>query len=488
MVKVTDPQYGFEEEVAEEVIHQNMATGWPKPVERMRIINEKHNQSIEEIYFWILDNLREEMGYTNFVKITDVFAASEHSAFFGVAQQRLGLQQDKVSQFLATIGKMVKELFQLVRELRILDERLELYHKSNEGDEPSEISLKGYWIDLVEGGAKNPASVYGMSRELGFTTLPDLFFAAPPMPSEKVQDYVDRLKFNRKVKEVLARKLKTFIIWKEHTYKEHNSRRIFTLKYLRQHYDIIKMYMSWVKPYLRNIKRLAMDEGKMASPNLIAAFEGSMIEIEFLATKPYAKGLCYSVMDVHFEYRSRPEMKFVQEGYQRGPVHVGRVVITIRAYGWTREELEKYKKFREREDLDLLGTIDASVQAACVALGDELEKYLREAGETIGDEWGGAGQKKPKQTLFGPLFSVFKGAGELAGAFKPTEEKITCSACGVENKLGSRRCKNCGWILGKPTRKEAFEIENVIKETKSDARKQLYSITKRVKAAHGWVY
>src|SRR3989344_981778 len=155
MANVTD--YGFEEEVAEEVLHQKMATGWPEPIERIRLINEKFNQSIEEIYFWILDNLREEMEYSEFIKITDVFAASEHSAFFGVAQQRLGLQQDKVSQFLATIGKMVKELFQLVRELRILDERMELYDNSYEGDEPAEISLKGYWIDLVEGGAKNPA-------------------------------------------------------------------------------------------------------------------------------------------------------------------------------------------------------------------------------------------------------------------------------------------------------------------------------------------
>ncbi|MCX8147434.1 MAG: hypothetical protein N3D84_03130, partial [Candidatus Woesearchaeota archaeon] len=182
-------EFGFEEEIAEEVLHHKMKTGWPKPIHRYRLVYEVYNQSVEELYFWTIDNLKEEHGFTHFEKITDVFAASEHSAFSGVAMQRLGLYQDKVSQFLATIGKMIKDLFQLVRELRIIDERLELYNKSYEGDEAAEISLKGYWIDLVEGGAKNPASVYGMARELGFVTLPDLFFAAPPMPSENVDSY-----------------------------------------------------------------------------------------------------------------------------------------------------------------------------------------------------------------------------------------------------------------------------------------------------------
>ncbi|MBU0535586.1 MAG: hypothetical protein KKE20_01370, partial [Nanoarchaeota archaeon] len=160
MVHIKD--FGFEEEKAEEVLGSEIPTGWPRPIgksrgkayplARMRLVYEVYNQSIEELYFWAVDNLHEEEEFTEFLKIQDVFAASEHSAFSGVAMQRLGLYQDKVSQFLATIGKMIKELFQLVREIRIIDERLELYIKSNQGDDAAEISLKGYWIDLVEGG------------------------------------------------------------------------------------------------------------------------------------------------------------------------------------------------------------------------------------------------------------------------------------------------------------------------------------------------
>src|SRR3989338_8187183 len=341
---------GYTRDEVEVQFMQLMEQDWPKPGKAQpftrRVFYESFQKSIEACYFWSLNHWRYDQHMPIIEKITDTFAAAEHSSFFCVQQQRLGLQQDKISQYLATIGKMVKELFQIVREIRILRERLDLYEKSYHNDYAAEISLKGYWIDLVEGGAKNPASVYGMARELGFTTLPDLFFSAPPMPSSSVQSYIESLKFNRKVREVLARKLKTFIIWKEHTYRELKSRRLFTLKYMRQHYDIIKMYMTWVKPYLKNIRRLSMDENKMASPHLISSFEGAMIEIEFLALKPFAGGMCYSVMDVHFDYRTRPEMKFVQEGYQRGPIHVGRVMVTFRSYAWTKMQLEQYKKFR----------------------------------------------------------------------------------------------------------------------------------------------
>src|SRR3989338_99316 len=150
-------------------------TGFPISKLTYKVVHQIFNQSIEENYFWTMEFLRTHEGFSDLTKITDMFGASEHSAFFGSAQQRLGLQQDKVSQFLATIGKMVKELFQLVREIRILDERLGYYVDSSDATsksrESAEITLKGIWIDLIEQGAKNPASVYGMSRELQFTTL-----------------------------------------------------------------------------------------------------------------------------------------------------------------------------------------------------------------------------------------------------------------------------------------------------------------------------
>ncbi|MBI4439563.1 hypothetical protein HY638_01165 [Candidatus Woesearchaeota archaeon] len=425
MEPVDIAKFGFGIEKDEETRNgPTIPTGYPKPLVRYKLYIEGFNISVEEPYFWVLDYLRYFHGYPYIDKITDVFSAAENSAFFGAAQQRLGAQQDKVSQFLATIGKMVKEIFQLVRELRILDERLGYYadsYANSRSRESAEITLKGIWVDMVEQGAKNPASVYGMAREVQFTTLPDLFFSTHPFQQEDVDEVVERERgqFNRKVREVLKRKLRAYLAWKEHTYEELKNRRKFTLKYLRQHYEIIKMYMAWAKPYLKNIRRLTLDQNKVDTADLVVAFETSMIEIEILARKPVKDTGINEVVLMHYLYRTRPEMSYSQE-YQRGPVHVGRVMIDFRAYVWSDDEIKKYRSMRDEEEFRLLEVIDSSIKAAMDAMGDELMKYLKEAGEDIGT-------LKPKETppkYYGPLSSILKGFSTTFRNPKPSKPKV----------------------------------------------------------------
>ncbi len=439
---------------------KKIPTGYPKPLGKYRLFIEGYNISIEEPYFWLLHYLRWFHSFHHIDKITDIFAAAENSSFFGTSQQRLGIQQDKVSQFLATIGKMVKELFQLVRELRILDERLGYYYDSytdSPSSESAEITLKGIWIDMVEGGAKNPASVYGMAREVQFITLPDLFFSTHPKKQEDVDEVVerDRGEFNRKVREVLKRKLRTFLAWKEATFEELKNRRKFTLKYLRQHYEIIKMYMAWVRPYLKNIQRLHMDQSKMETPDILVAFETSMIEVEILAKKPQKTirianrdVSVYQVILLHFWFRTRPEMSYTQEGYQKGPLHVGRVQMHFRAYAWTDDEIETYKKMREQEDFNLLGLIDASVKAAMEALGDELMRYLEEAGEEVKEEEKKKEEEKAKnvsaikrtyQSFFN-MFRLYKDVKKEQKPKKPSKNELF--------KLGLIRAEAKKSVLG----------------------------------------
>ena len=413
-------------ELSEEFRGSFIKTGYPTPARRYRLHYEGYNISIEEPYFWNLHYLRYFGGFSRIDKITDVFAAAENSAFFGANQQRLGLQQDKVSQFLATIGKMVRELFQLVREMRILDERMSYYVDSftkSPSAASAEITLKGIWVDLVEQGAKNPASVYGMAREVQFTTLPDLFFSTHPKKQEDVDIVVERERgqFNSKVREVLARKLRSFLAWKEHTFEELKNRRKFTLKYLRQHFEIIRMYMTWVRPYLRNIQRLQLDQSKTETPDLIIAFESSMIEVEILAIKGKESDKVKQCILMHYLFRTRPEMSYSQE-YQRGPLHLGRVEMDWRAYGWTNDEIEKYKKMKEHEDFQLLGVIDGSVKAALEALGDELMRYLKEAGEQF-EEKKEAPKAAPKRQ--GLFMSVLRGFEELFMSFRVKKEVKT---------------------------------------------------------------
>jgi hypothetical protein len=411
-------EFGFKEEQTEVNREQYGNTGFPVPKKAYRLSLEMNDLSLEEPYFWVLEEFK-----TNFKiieKLEDSFAAAENSAFFGVTQMRLGGQQDKVSQFLATTGKMIKELFQMVRELRIIDERLEYYQESDEqGDKDigarskaAEVTLKGMFIDLVQGGAKSAASVFGMARELEFITLPDLFFDTPPLLNTAELDrHVEGLRkdFNENVLRVLSRHLRQFMEWKKRTYSEHQTRRKFMLQYLLQHFEIIKMYISWIKPYLRHVARLSMKERNMSSADLISAFEGSILDIEILARhrQPVGKTGANACILGTFTYRTRPEMKVVQEGYQRGPVHVGRFEMNFRVYCWTDQDVEKYRKLKEKEMMMLIGDVSESVRHAMESLGEELDIYLAEARGSTELKTKGSSFEKKQKSMFNNFFATF---------------------------------------------------------------------------------
>lgn len=431
-------KFGFKEEIAEEVNifppgskspNDYIKTGYPEPLKRYKLIFESFNASIEETYFWILNHITQDQAYQEAIKIVDVFAASEQSSFWGYQQQRLGMQQDKAAQFMGTIAKMVKDMFQIVREVRVLKERLSHYREAEKGSEAADITLKGYFIDFVEGGIKGGTSVYSLAQNVGFATLPDIFFRIMIRKGESVDAVVEReaKEFNRKLREVLKRKLQQFVKWRDETYKELLAREKFTVKYLRQHWGTIKMYMTWVKPYIKNVKRLSPRQKYSERADLISAFEGSIMDIEFLAKRRPINNY-YPVILASFEYRTRPSMSYQQEGFQKGPLHMGKVSVTLRAYAWSDEQIKNYIKYREEEDMDLIGYIDNSVKDALDAMGDEILRYLEEAEESVESirkekmEKEGKEKKKEKKRGFGilePFTAIFRGAKELGLATIP---------------------------------------------------------------------
>jgi len=425
--------FGFTEENKEILVTQYGPTGFPAPQKYYQLSWEVYDLSLEEPYFWVLDMMKG--SFPHIEKVEDSFAAAENSAFFGVTQQRLGAQQDKISQFLATIGKMIKELFQMVRELRIIDERMTYYEEAEsqfkkplaERSKSAEITLKGMFVDLVQGGGKSAGSVYGMARELEFITLPDLFFDAPPFKDvAELDKHVDNLgaDFNKSVLRVLGRHLRQFMEWKKRTHQEHADRQRFMLQYLLQHFEIIKMYVGWVKPYLRHVEKLTFKDKNMRSAEMVSSFEGSMLDVELLAHKPAMGGVNACIL-VTFNYRTRPELKVVQEGYQRGPVHIGKLEMNLRTYAWTKEEIENYKKFKEKESLQMLGNISKSVQDAMISLGDELDKYLGRARKQKKEEEvkKPAPKKSFAQSFFGEFYTSKKESGPKAPSAKELREK-----------------------------------------------------------------
>ena len=174
-----------------------------------------------------------------------------------------------------------------------------------------------------------------------------------------------------------------------------------------------------------------------------------MIEVELLARKPGKVNEC---LLISYLFRTRPEMNYSQE-YQRGPIHLGRVEMDIRVYGWTDKEIDDYKKMREQEDFQLLGIIDASVKAAMEALGDELMRYLKEAGEDMGEK---TVDKKSvvKSSKLSPYTSIFKGFSDMFGSSKKPKQakpkkpsKTDLMKLSMARSDAEEHAKRTAWVI-----------------------------------------
>lgn len=387
-----------------------------KPLESYNLVIEAPQAGVEKFYFWSLQFLsgKSPFGFEYKVeKIKDVFSATETSSYFGATEQKKGMQQEKAAQYLRGISEMLKGLFQIVRELRIVDERLDYYNKSNERDKDAEVALKGIWVDMVEGGAKNPSSVYGLAREVGFAILPDLFFSIHPKDKDSIEIEVNGfnnkkgLGLNRKQREIVGRKLFQYLVWKERTEKEIKTRRNWSLKYLRQHYNVIKLYMNWVRPYLRNVAKLELLQRSSETPELVTAFDTTLIELELIGYNEKKFKHFYPALVIKFKYTAMPQMAYQEEGGVKGAIHTGKTEITYQAYALTKEQIEEYKKKQESDDIELLGNLDETMKS----LGDEFKKYLEEGGEKFKEE------EKPKEPEIKHL-SMLEPFTSLGGAFK----------------------------------------------------------------------
>lgn len=445
-----NPDHADEEKDEEGNLSNNTyaLTGWPKPTKRHRLVHEAFNMALEELYFWTLNHTRQDVGFYKVRKVTDTFSASENSAFFGQSAQRLSIQEDRASSFMRGISELVKTLFQIVRELRIIDERLDVY-KDWKKSKSADSTLKGIFSDFAEnkGGQMQPGSIYHLANQVGYAVLPDLFFNTVIYDKDDVDKVVDKLDFNKNVKAVLKRKLYQFIVWVEKTEKELYARKKFQIKYLRQHYLTIKMYMAWVKPYLKHIRRLTMSEEQLDSPFLISSFETSATEVEVMAYIPKGKNKLCPVILMSYYFTTRPVLQYNQE-FNRGPVHIGRAMWTIRSYAWTEDEMNMYVAMKDMEDRELLSLVDEQLKSAMEMLGDDLDKYLKEAEAGLEAEKEKGDVPAPQEkmapitgnvSVLDPFISIFKGFGEIGKTFLPSNFSFSSKPSGKVSFSDSQR-------------------------------------------------
>jgi len=436
--------FGEEEEKDKEEEEKKLKEVFDKSLKKNILEVQKSNASMEESYFWILGFLRSRnaLNYQAIDKVSDIYTATETSEYFGSIEQRKGAQQEKVSTYLATIGKLIKDTFQIIRELKVLDERLSYYVDSEKGDETAEITLKGMWVDLVEGGPESATSVLGLARKAQFVIIPDLFFKIQLKDETEVDEAIKKLKgegINARVRDVLRRKLSQYYRWKKRTEEELTVRKNLLMKYLKQQYNTIKMYSKWVKPYLRNIQKLQMSGED--SPDLVTAFDTSQIELEIIATKKdYQLETDLGLVErkfknsipcirITFKFVTIPELAFYKE-YQRGAIHVGRTEIKIEGFVVTPKELEAYKKKKEKEDFEILSTIDESLGS----IYEDINHYLKQLEEKEKPK-----EEKKEEGLLEPFKGIVDGLKDMFTFSETKKEedegpKLTTYEKKLENK------------------------------------------------------
>ncbi len=390
---------------------------------RHTIIMESMTSGVEKHYFWLLRFLKSTpaygLGYDKVLKVKDLFDASVTSSFHGHIGTKLSAVQQQAQQQLGTISGMLKGIYPIIREIRVSDERLQYYKDSFAGSESAEIALKSIWIEMVEQGMQNPNSVYSLATKVGFMTLPDLFFSINPKNGKDGLDAalksLEKEGTNKKVCDVLAKKLYAYYDWRDKTYKELQHTHSFKLKYLKQHYQTIKLYMNWVRPYLKMVDQLKM-KGEYTDADLVSAFETSKLELELLAYKTSGFKNWYPVLLVKLVHVTRPELTYTQQG-QKQPVHVGRVEIEIEPHVASEEQVRAYLNHHEGEDIELLTSVDE----AMMSMKDDLKKYLKEANEMFPEDE--KEKKKPKQSIMEPFTALGGGFKELFGSLIPIRKE-----------------------------------------------------------------
>ncbi len=384
---------------------------------------------LESIYFWILDFIQ-DMGIKT-EKLTDNFTSSFGSGHFAEMGQRATRMQEEGMKILGAINQVIKSILNLIYDLKEFEIRLGHYEDAKDKDEKKKkagfLSLKQIWMDNVD-IKKGRGSINQMSFELGFSTLRDAF-----MICDSIEDIQKNQVINDQIKRILIPRLSEFLKWKE--YSEDELRKRFTIEksYLKSQVETLKLYSSWVRPYLKAAEALKM-QGFDKNPALVNAFNTTMFELVLFGKSKFnfkeavmSKKLpafyinkklnreYFSCVLISLTFRGFPQ-KVTQQHYGFG----GRVDIKFDCYALNEEEISLFKKNLEDKDVETSLTFaQESTDKSLRELKDDIEHFLGDKNE--GDKTDGG--KSENINPFTVLFGLFKSSKKDEKPKKPGDIK-----------------------------------------------------------------
>jgi len=443
-----------------------------KPLAEHKLIYDSSSETLEPIYFFILDLMNDFKFATE--KIIDNFISSPGSGHFSELGQRATVMQQQGTKILGDVNTVLRSVLNIIYDLKEFRIRLSHYDslKDPKKKEAALLALKQIWMDKVD-ITKGNSSIKAMALgQAGFQTLIDAFLFV-----KDVKD-VDKIDLNERVKRILRPRILEFNDWLEHSEKELRKRYAIEKEYLASQVNSLKLYARWAKPYLRAAQQLEMKtEGMTREPALVKAFNTILLELTLFGKQkinPVEEAIAgrlpkqlekmkfkrdyFICLLVEFNFRGIPQRIAQQAHYVFG----GRAEVSFKPYVLNSDELAKFQEELSDSDIeDVLKLIEGSTGENLKQIQDEIDFFLNEK------EDNNSGQnKKEIVDTSNPFIAL------IGGYDKPTNKK----------KSEKEKPKEKNWW----PEKESFIEEKILRPfAEEQAIEQAFKIFDVYKKAHG---
>jgi len=383
-----------------------------KPKSPLNLNFDSEQAQIEPIYYWILDFVQDRKWETE--KIVDNFMSSPGSGNFAEMGQRATKMQEEGMKILGGINQIVKSILSLVYDLKEFEIRLKHYDdyfSEDKGEqEKGMLALKNIWLDNVDMKRGNGA-INVLATQMGFATLRDLFYIIKDEEElKKISNDKDGLA-NTQIQRILTPRLDDFWKWIKYSHKELKNRMSIEKNYLKSQVETIKLYSSWLTPYLNAAEELRQ-KGFTGNAALVGAFSTSMFELKLFSKKKERlperfkeyklKREYYSCVIIGLKFRGHVSQRVTQQG-DYGFVRGGRVDMTFEAYAMNDDEISLLKKEMEME------SVSDSMKFSTDVAKDALEDLREDIEHFLNDDKEEEKDKKKKSDDINPFMAIFSG-------------------------------------------------------------------------------
>lgn len=400
------------------------ASGIRAPYEVHKLLYDSPSESLEPIYFYILDFLSNGL-FKKVEKLVDNFVSSPGSAHFSELGQKATRMQEEASKVLGNVNTVLKSILNILYDLKEFKLRIETYDSYRKAKGPEKnaylIALKQIWLDNVDIKRGNTA-LKAMAQQFDYVTLIDAFMASETLDAALKKPEDGGLDLNERVRRIIQQRLSEFFKWIDLSEIELKKRFEIERKYLQSQVSALKLYARWVRPYLEAAHKLE----QQATPNaaLVTTFNTLLLELTVLAYSGYdpaddvATGdlpdffknvtskKYHSVMVVDFKFRGIPQR--AGQGFTFG----GRTEVVFTAFALTLEEINALKAELTKDDFSsALKLIQGATDDSLKEIEKDIDDFLNPKKEDQKKETANSSSDdiNPFSSLFSGFSSWFGG-------------------------------------------------------------------------------